>query len=172
MNTKKILENIEPREAVRSFVFPVKKTRQGQDKSELDEARKKLRSTMSDKDRLIAELLQFKFQLEDYINSDAYDPKKTFGKFLLNYLSVIGKKSSEFAKDINVHKTEISHIINGSRSPNDRFIVRLELHSNSSIPAEHWRKLSQKYEVYQLKNNRSLRASEKRKIKSKIPVRL
>ncbi len=174
MSSKKLIQNTEATEAVKSFVFPVKLRAAQQKKAddELLHARRKVQVHITDRERLIAGLLQLKFQLEDYINSDEYDPKKNFGSFLLSYLNVTNKRSSDLANDIKIHKTLMSQIINNKRPPNDSFIVRLELHSNNTIPADYWFKLIQKEQVHELQTNRIIRKRERKHVLNKLPVRL
>lgn len=174
MSSKKILQNTEAKEAVKSFVFPVKlrTTQQKKSDAELVKARRNIQAQMTDRERLIAGLLQLKFQLEDYINSDDYDPKKTFGSFLLSYLNVTNKRRSDLANDIKIHRTLMSQIINNNRPPNDSFIVRLELHSNNTIPADYWFKLIQKEQVHELQTNRIIRKREKKNVLNKLSVKL
>ncbi|MBC9934722.1 hypothetical protein [Chitinophaga qingshengii] len=51
-------------------------------RKQLSAARRETQSEMTERDRLIAHLLQLKFRLEDYINNKEYDEELTFGYFL------------------------------------------------------------------------------------------
>ena len=166
------MESYTKDEAVQSFVFPVSLSRRQQEqaRNQLKEARAKLHAEANDKELLVGRLMQFKFELEDYIQKDAYDPGKRFGNFLKAYLAIIHKKSNEFAHDIKVHKTLVSQWINNSRKPNEEYVVRLELHSNNIIPAEYWFRLIQKEQVHLLRSNRQLRQRERRNVLEKLPL--
>ena len=174
MSIKKMLENYSEKEIVQSFVLPVKlnKNAEREASDQLAKARAKIQALSSERDQLKARLLQLKFLLEDYIKSDEYDPDKRFGNFLKFYLDIIKKRRNEFAEEIAVHKTLITQLINHTREPNDRIAIRLELHSNNSIPAEYWYRLIQKDQVQQLKTNKELRQQEKKFVSNKVSVRL
>jgi plasmid maintenance system antidote protein VapI len=172
MSVKKLMESYTKDEAVKSFVFPVNLSRKQQEqaRNQLKEARAKLQAEAKEKDLLAARLMQFKFQLEDYIQQDTYDPGKRFGNFLKAYLAIIHKKSNDFAHDIKVHKTLVSQWINNSRKPNEEYVVRLELHSNNSIPADYWYRVIQKEQVHMLRSNMQLRQREQRNVLDKLAL--
>lgn len=171
---KKTDIDIQKEEAVKSFVYPVKLSDQErkQSNSALSQLRSEWKSKASQEDFLLAKVLQLKFQLEDYLESNEYDEKKGFSYFLKMYLEILDKKYIDFANDIHTHKTLISQLINNTRVPNDTFFIRLEIHSNNIIPAEHWLQLIQKDKVHDLKTNSNLRRMEKKYVAGKIPVRL
>lgn len=174
MTIKKLLEKHDPEELVKSFVLPVKLSRKEQKEAaeQLRQARLKARNQSSIQDIIALNLLQLKFQLEDYIKSDKYDPGKKFGHFLKAYLNVINKKASELAKEVNVHKTLISQYISNSREPNETFLIRLELHSNNNIPAHYWFMVMQKGVIYHLQTNRGIRREEKQNVLHKVSVKI
>lgn len=174
MSVKKLIEKNDPEELVKTFVLPAKlnKNEQKEAAEQLKQARQKLRSQASMQDILSLNLMQLKFQLEDYIKSDQYDPDKKFGYFLKAYLDVVNKKASELAKDVNVHKTLISQYISNSREPNDTFLIRLELHSNNNIPAHYWFMVIQKGVVYHLQTNRAIRKEEKQNVTHRVSVKI
>ena len=162
MSVKKIFEQYTPEEIADAFVFPIKLTAKQQLEADrqLAEHREKRRAEMTETEKLHFKLLQLKFQLEDYINSDQYNPKFTFGYFLEQYLQLTNRKKKEFAGDIQIHETQLSQMLKGRRDPNDRIMVRLELHSNNIIPAIDWFKLMEKEKGHQLKTDQSLRDKE------------
>ncbi len=172
MSTKKILREIDADEIVKSYVLPVQLTRKQEEESrkQLSEARRKLRAQTKPEEILTGRLMQLKFQLEEYINSGEYQPKR-FGYFLRSYLHILNKKSNEFAEEISIHKTMVSQLINNTREPNESLIIRLELHSNNNIPADYWLRIILKDKIHNLAKNKELRRREKkyvlRKLKSK-----
>lgn len=174
MSAKKILKEQDPKELVKSFVLPAKLSRKEQKdaRDQLKQARQQLRAQANLQDVLVLGMMQLKFQFEDYIKSDQYDPGKKFGYFLKAYLGVINRKAGELAQDISVHKTLISQYMSNSREPNESFVVRLELHSNNSIPAHYWLLVVQKDKVHQLQTNTALRKQEKQNIVHKMAVRI
>ncbi|RBL88326.1 hypothetical protein [Chitinophaga flava] len=139
-------------------------------RKQLAEARKRTQAEMSEREKLIANLLQLKFRLEDYINNKEFDEQKTFGYFLKEYLQLIHKKRNEFAAEIDIHETLLSQLINNHRSPSDNIMIRLELHSNNSIPATYWYKLVEKQKEHYIGTNKELRKAEKKFVRNRIKV--
>jgi hypothetical protein len=161
MSYKKLLKQYTPEELAESFVFPVKYTPKQQKAADrvLDEARQKSQSAMTEEQKTELGLYQLRFQLESYLK-ESYDPALNFGHFLDCYLTIIHKKKKDFAKEIQVHETLLSHLINNRREPNDSILIRLELHSNKIIPAITWYKLAEKEKEHQIKTDKSLRDRE------------
>jgi plasmid maintenance system antidote protein VapI len=176
MTNKKIVEKImkemTPEEIVENFVLPVKETKKQREEAAkaIAEARKQYRAQLTKKDYLKANLLQLRFQLQDYIKAETYDPNKRFGNFLKAYLLILNKKSTELASEINIHETLVSQLINNHRNPNEDIMVRLELHSNNNIPAHYWFMLVQKDRINQLKTDKELRKREKKFVTYKVKV--
>lgn len=174
MSVKKLIEDQEPTELVRSFVLPGKLTKKDRTQADIQlvEARRKLQEKATDRDLLVARLMQLKFQLEDYIRSEQYDPNKNFGSFLKSYLGVINRNARQLASEINVHKTLMSQLITNARIPNESIVVRLELHSNGNIPAHYWFQIMQKDKVHHLQTNKSLRKQERENVIGKVSVKI
>ena len=172
MSIKKLFEKFTPEELVESFVFPVKLTTKQRKEAEiqLKEAREKTQSEMTENDRLISRLLQFKFQLEDYLDSKDFNPSLTFSYFLREYVNLLNKKRKVFAEEISIDETMLSQLINMHRMPPDYMAIRLELHSNNILPAEYWYKLVEKERAYQIKTDKTLRKKEMKYVHSKLAV--
>lgn len=173
MSVKKIMKEMTPEEIVENFVLPVKLTKKQQLEAskQLAESRKRYQEQIDTKrNYLKANLLQLRFQLQDYVKSEHYDSNKRFGNFLKSYLIVINKKSNEFAHEINIHETLVSQLINNHRDPNEGIMVRLEIHSNNTIPAHYWYMLVQKDRINLLKTDKALRKREKKFVKNKVKV--
>jgi len=161
MSYKKLLKQYTPEELAESFVFPVKYTAKQQKQADLDlaAARKISQANMTEDQKIKLSLYQLRFQLEDYLK-EAYNPALNFGHFLERYLKILNKKNKEFAKEIQIHETLLSHLISNRREPNDSIIIRLELHSNNIIPAIFWYKLAEKEKEHQIRTDNSLRERE------------
>ena len=162
MTLKKIFEEYTPAEIADAMMIPAKLTpkQKREADQQLAEHRAKRRSEMTEEDKQHFELLKLKMQLEDYIKGDQYNPEFTFGYFLEQYLQLTNRKKKEFAQDIQIHETLLSNILKNRREPNESIMIRLELHSNNTIPAIDWFKLLDKEKGYQIKTNRSLRDKE------------
>jgi hypothetical protein len=170
MSAKK---NHTPEELAEALVFPVALTpaQQKEAAKQLAAARKKTRQEITDNDKLALQLLQLKFQLEDYIENKEYDPEKHFGYFLKKYIEILQVKRKVFADDISIDETLLSQLINKHRTPPDHISIRLELHSNNIIPADYWFKLVEKQKEHRIKTDRGLRKKE-RKFVHKLAVSL
>ncbi|NLR65694.1 helix-turn-helix transcriptional regulator [Chitinophaga varians] len=139
-------------------------------RKQLAAARKKTQAGMTEQERLIANLLQLKFRLEEYIDNREFDDKLTFGYFLKEYLQLIHKKRNEFAAEIDIHETLLSQLINNHRAPSESVIIRLELHSNNAIPATYWYRLVEKQKEHFIGTNKELRKMEKKFVKNPLRI--
>ena len=161
MSYKKLLKQYTPEELVESFVFPVKYSAKQQKEADraLADARQKSQAAMTEDQRKELKLYQLRFQLEDQIKKD-YNPDLNFGHFLDRYLNILNKKKKEFAAEIQIHETLLSHLISNRREPSNSILIRLELHSNKIIPAIYWYKLVEKEKEHQIKTDNTLREKE------------
>lgn len=160
------------KELAESFVFRNKLTpaQKEEASAELTKKRKELRQAVTPKEILLSRLLQLKYQMEDYLDNSDYDNARTFGFFLKGYVEMLNKKNKEFAQDIDINQTELSQIINNHRSPSEKVIIRLEIHSNKIIPAIMWHRLIEKEKEYQIMNDSELRAREKNHVRNAIAI--
>jgi plasmid maintenance system antidote protein VapI len=151
-------------ELAEALVFPVTltPTQKKEAARQLAAARVKSQQEMSEKDRLVLQLHQLKFQLEEYIEAKQYDPEKHFGYFLRQYIVIVNIKRRAFAKNISIDETMLSQFINKHRTPPDYIWIRLELHSGNLIPATYWFRLTEKEKEYQLQTDKKLRQREKK----------
>ena len=153
MKRNKLFETYKSKEIAEALVVPGRLTakRKEKAKSDLVAARSKVQAGLTDNDRLESRLLQFKLKLNDYLKSDDFDPTKTFGYFLSQYIALANRKRKVFANEIDIKEAELSQMINNHRDPPEYIIVRLEIHSNKTIPAEKWLGLVEKERVYTLR---------------------
>lgn len=167
---KKIEAAYTPEEIAESFVFPGSKN--SKERAALLEAfrqyRRKVSNKHSEKTKLISQLLQLKFLIEDYLKSEKITKEYSFGYFLKEYISRQEKKNNQFADEINVDPAELSQVINKRRRPTEKLIFRLEIHSNRNFPALMWFKLLEKDRAYELKNHKEIIDNEKKNVKQKL----
>lgn len=80
--SKKLFTTYSTEEIADAFILTQKLTQKQQAEAaqQLTEARKKSQQEFSDSDRLLANLLQFKFKLENYLKNEDFntDTKRTF----------------------------------------------------------------------------------------------
>ena len=81
------------------------------------------------------------------------------------------KANKLFAKDIDIDETELSQILNSHRHPSEKTIIRLEIHSNKTIPALSWYKLLEKEKEYELENDMEIREKEVKHVKNKLTLK-
>ncbi|MHA4811485.1 hypothetical protein ACX0G9_25520 [Flavitalea flava] len=174
----KSLKNIEkeytPEEIAESFVFPGPKAPKEREAllETFRQHRKKVSDKQSGKTKLISQLLQLKFLIEDYIKSEKLNKDYSFGYFLKEYITRLEKKNKQFADEINVDPAELSLVINKHRQPTEKLIFRLEIHSNRNFPALMWFKVLEKDRAYELKHHREIIDSEKKNVKQMLEFSL
>jgi len=154
-----------------AFVFPADKVLSVKEKKEEEEfwvARRNQFENRTHKQKMYSRLLQLKFQLEDYINSNQYEEAFSFGFFLNEYVSRQDKKDKDFAVEVDVKPAVLSQYINNHRNPTDEFIIRLELHSNGMIPAISWFKVMQKDKEHEIMTSQKLRNEESKHVKNRL----
>jgi hypothetical protein len=167
---KKLEKEFSPEEIAESYVFPDDDTNEERDKGlELFwEYRRKRLAKQTTKDKLILQLLQLKFLMEDYINSNAYNEKLNFGFFLKEYISTLEIKNKDFAEDISIKPIELSHYISNRRKPNEEIMIKLEIHSNKNIPAIYWCKIVEREFEHEVSTDIELREKEQKKVKNRL----
>jgi transcriptional regulator with XRE-family HTH domain len=157
-------------ELVDSFVFRTNLTpkQEKESISLLQEARQKNKQNIKSNHIILASILQLKYQIDEYINLDIYDENRSFGTFLRFYLKSLGIKNKDFAKDIDIEETELSQLLNQHRKPSDKIIIRLEIHSNKTIPAITWLKLLEKEKEHEISTNDVIRKNESKHVKNRL----
>ena len=161
--TEMLFERYSPEELADSFVFPVKLTKKQRQEAdaELNAVLAKRRNAQTPEFKQKARMLQLRFQLADYLKQMHYDSKKNFGYFLRQYLQCIDKRSSEFAAEIDILPSELSQYLNNHRKPPKHIMVRLELHSQNTIPASEWYRLAEMETIHELVTNKAIRREQK-----------
>lgn len=161
---KTLAEKYSWKDLAESYVFPAEISKEDRKESTtlLNGILKNRRAAMTGKEQLMAQMLQLRFEIEDYLNNSDYDKDKTFGYFLSTYIDLLKKRRNEFSQEININPTELSQYINNHRKPPQNIMIRLELHSHNILPAVDWYRLVEKETVYKLGNNKAIRKEEKK----------
>lgn len=172
MKTDKLVEKYTPKELADSFVFRTKLTAKEKAKSvmQLNEMRKKMKQKNTPKQELLSRLLQLKYQIEDYSNNAPYDINRSFGFFLREYLKSLNKKNKDFASDLDINETELSQILNKHRTPSEKLMIRLEIHSNKTIPAITWYRLLEKEKEHEILTDIAIRKTERKHVKNRLQL--
>lgn len=165
---QELREQLTDQEIAESTLIPADLTEQ--EKKENAEALRRMRferlAQMTSEQKIYADLLQLRFKLEDYVNGFTFDPQRSFGYYLTEYIHIFRKTNKNFAEDINVHESRLSRMLKDKESPNIELMYRLERHSGELIPALIWWKLSSKKQEFDLVTNIELRNSENLKVKN------
>jgi hypothetical protein len=175
MSYKKLLQEHSPKDLAESFVFPVKLSAKQQRAADLQlaEARQKAREKMTAEVKLTGRLMGLKFRMEDYFRAEKPDPEYSFGYFLKLYIELLDMKRRWFAERIGIDETLLSQLINQRRTPPEYIPIRLELHSNNSIPAEYWFRVIEKdREGIMILNKAAMRKKEMKYVTGGISVHL
>ena len=110
---------------------------------------------------LLSQMMRLKFKMNRYIASNKYDEIYTFSYFLKEYVSSLNMTKNAFSKEISLHNSQLSRLLHNKEEPNKNILIRLEIHSNKSIPAITWFKVLEKQKEVELINDTKLRESEK-----------
>ncbi len=175
MSYKKLLHEHSPKDLAESFVFPVKLSAKQQKAADLQlaEARQKAREKMTEAEKLTGKLMGLKFRMEDYFRAEKPNSEYSFGYFLKLYIELLEIKRRGFAEQIGIDETLLSQLINQRRMPPEYIPIRLELHSNNSIPAEYWFRVIEKdREGAMLLNKAAMRKKEMKYVTGGISVHL
>lgn len=167
---KKLSKEYSDKELAEAFVFPDVLT--GEEKTEADKEFVRLRMELlknrTEEDRIFSELVRLGILIKDYIKEESYTPSKSFGFHLGEYINIIRKSKKEFAKDLDIHYTRLSRILNNREEPNIEVCYRLEQHSGDLIPALLWWKLIIKKQEYLILQDHTTRKIEAAKVKNEL----
>lgn len=171
---KKLEQELSHKEIAEAFMFPGNATPEQKDEGLklLWEYRKKRTSEQTEKEKLALQVMQLKFLMEDYISTNEFNEKLTFGFFLKEYISLLEIKYKDFADNICIKPVELSHYLSNRRKPNEELIIRLEIHSNKNIPAIYWYKILEKENEHELITDMQIRKQERKNVKNKLEFTL
>jgi plasmid maintenance system antidote protein VapI len=167
MNYNKNLEKFSIEEIADAHIISenLSETERNEILKEFGEEKKKIISGLSNEKRIFSAILQLRFQIEDYVKKTTYKREVSFVFFLKEYISRLQLKNKDFAEQMGIEATELSQLLNSHRKPNDKILIRLEIHSNNNIGALLWYKVLEKDKEYELVTNSDLRQEEKRYVK-------
>jgi plasmid maintenance system antidote protein VapI len=166
MKDKKF-EHLSAKEQAESLVFPhgLSVAEKAAADAELKQMRMLRLGQMSDTQRMYAELLRLKYQIENYLKYGKYEDQYSFGAFLRKYLAVLGRKQNVFAQEIDLHTSKLNQLLNDKVDVNIALVYRLEKHSGGIIPATDWWNLHAKKIEARILNDHGARLVEEEKVK-------
>ncbi len=169
---QKLKQQYSDEEIVDSMLIPADLT-----KGEREELAKEMKAIRmqslretSEEDRILADVMRLRFQMEAYVKGDNFSFQKTFGKFLEEYIRVLKKTRREIAEDLAVHYTKLSRIINDREEPSVGLSYRLEKHTGNLIKAETWWQLIVKKQAFIISKDVETRRREQEKVRNYLLV--
>ena len=84
-------------------------------------------------DIMLAKLVQLKLQMDEYLKTPGYVTQYPFSKFLRMYVDIIYDKRKDFANDMSIEPLMLSQVLNNHRDPQEKFMLRLLIHSENSF---------------------------------------
>ena len=157
-------------EMVENFVF--RSTMTAEERNQADEEFRKFRferlKEMSDEQILQSELMRMKLLMKDYFNQSEFMASYSFSSQLKQYIGLLKKTRTDFAADLDIHKTKLSRILNDKESPNLELMYRLEHHSSNMIPATYWYRLHSRELEEDIKLDTEKRAVEYKRVKNQL----
>lgn len=167
---KKLSSKFSPEELAEGYVFPVEMSEA--EELELREEMRQVREARlresNEKERIFADLVRLKLQMRDYIQAIHFDPEMHLGRFLAEYLRIIGRSQKDLASDLGIHPSRLNRILHDREDPNMGLIYRLEKHSGMTIPAILWWRLLIKKQEHFLKMDERTREKEGKKVKNEL----
>lgn len=166
-------KKITDKELAQAHVFPHNLSEPEKEKAdkELWEIRKKRLQEMTSEKLLLAQLMSLKFRMSQYISSNVYDKQYSFSFFLNEYINSLNKNKRDFSEEISLHNTQLSRLLHDKEEPNNNILIRLDIHSNNSIPALYWLRVVEKQKELALMSDKNLWVSETKKVKKLNLVR-
>ncbi len=76
-----------------------------------------------------AELLSLKLRMEEYLTKNIHEKHNFFTEFLSEYIDTICDKRNQFSEDIGISPVTLSHILSKRREPQEKFFLKLMIHS-------------------------------------------
>ena len=177
MDYEKVFENLKKKytleEIADSMLIPsnLSEKEKAELNSEIRMRRIQLLTEMTPEDRILADVVKLRFNIDKYIKEENYSINKHFGTFLKNYIEIIKRSRKEIANELALHYTKLSRIINNKEEPNIELCYRLEKHSSNLIKAEKWWKLIIKKQEHFLTQDVKTKKAEQKKVKNPINVR-
>jgi transcriptional regulator with XRE-family HTH domain len=126
--------------------------------------------SMGAQERLMANLLQFKYSIKMYLEKDEYHEAYTFAKQLRKYIKLTNRNNKQVASELDVHPTKLSRILNNRENPNIELMYRLEKHSSNEIPTHYWWRLYARELEHKIKTDLKKKRDEASKVTNPLEV--
>ena len=167
------LKKFSNRELAEALVFPSEPpttSEEIQAEENFWKERRKQFENRTPQQKIHSNLLQLRFQLEDYLRGGKYAENLNFSHFLNEYINRLEKRDKQFAEEVDIKPAVLSQYLNNHRNPTEEFIIRLEIHSNGIISAINWFKLLQKSKEHEIMTNKTIRKEQSLHVKNRVEV--
>ena len=170
---QRLSKHLTDEEIAESMLIPADLTEEEQKQAneELSVFRFKLLAERTEEQRIYSDLLRFRYQLENYLENEEFNPLREFGGQLEEYARILKRTKKKLSEDLNIHYTRLSRIINNREEPNIELTYRLEKHSGKLISALMWWKLITKKQEFEIKRDKVTRRIEAAKVKNAVRYR-
>lgn len=170
---KELSKSYTDEEIVDSFVFSVELSKKEQ--AEANEEFLKLRferlNSMSNEERVNMNLFAQKLKIRKYFDQSKYQEDFSFSNQLRKYIEITGRKNEVIAKNLGIHKTKLSRIINERDNPNIDLMYRLEEHSGGELPAFYWWRLYARGLEHKIRTDYNKKKEQAGKVENPIKER-
>lgn len=126
---------------------------------------------ITDKQKMYADLVSLKYGIVDYLEIGIFSEKYLFSEILRKYVSIIGTSRRSLAKDLGVHETKFSRIINNKENPGLSLMYRIEEHSGGILSASLLWHLVAKKMLVEIDSNQQERKKQSKRVKNKLNLK-
>ncbi|HET8864619.1 MAG TPA: hypothetical protein VFM80_02905 [Gracilimonas sp.] len=166
---QKLKEQYSEDEIVESYIIP-ETVKEDETQYAISQYREERLNQMSDHEKVVSKVISLKFQIVKYVKEQSFSFQKTFGSFLLEYIQALGRSRKEISKDLDLHYTKLSRIINDREEPSIELCYRLEKHSGGLINVFNWWQLIKKKEEFILSQDIELKREEQKKVSNSLTI--
>ncbi|MCH2450247.1 MAG: helix-turn-helix domain-containing protein [Gracilimonas sp.] len=146
---QKLKEQYSEDEIAESYMIPETGTvKEDETQYAISKYREERLNQMSDHEKVVSKIISLKFQIVEHVKEQSFSFHKTFGSFLLEYIKALGRSRKEISKELDLHYTKLSRIINDREEPSIELCYRLEKHSGELINVLNWWQLIKKKEEF------------------------
>lgn len=170
-NYTKEVTKLSKREIAESIVISNPKSITKNEHNEFLKKRLELLNSRTKDEVTISSLLQFKYEVEMYIEIGQYESQYSFANCLKRYMQIVNRNSKDLTEELSIHKTKLSRILNEREEANLKLSYKLEKHSGQLLSAIFWWRLITLKKEDEIVSNKKERKEASRNIKSIVKLR-
>jgi len=170
-NYKKATKDLTKAEIAESIVIPNSKSISKKNHQAFLEKRLNLMKSRTKDEITISSILQFKYEVEMYLELGKFDSEYSFSNCLKRYMQIINRSSKDLTEELSIHKTKLSRILNDREDANLKLGYKLEKHSGQLLPVLFWWKLILLKKEDEIISNKKARKEASRNIKSVVKLK-